>query len=133
RDAVRTFRLSRIGDDVQTVGPVGAVHKPDDIDVRAVADEILGADHDVVTGEAQVWVAAGRAQEIRRLGEQVAHRELGGREGDVIAVPIRSWEWMARVVAGHGADAVAQEPAEFRQRVVEILQAHAGERNGEAV
>ena len=28
RDAVRTFRLSRIGDDVREFGPAGSVHKP---------------------------------------------------------------------------------------------------------
>lgn len=127
RNAVRTFRLSRIGDDVVAIGQAGSVHKPDDVDVRSLAERAMGEEPDVLAGHAHVWVAAGRAQELRRLASNAEPSELAGRSGDVVEIPVRSWEWIARVVAGHGADAVVLDPAAFRDRVIEVLRAAAGE------
>lgn len=131
RDAVRTFRLSRIGDDVTAIGPAGAVQIPEDIDLRA---RVLAATSPAdVTGTATIWVAEGRAYEIRRLGRVVEPRLVGGRDGTVLTVPVRSWSWIARIIAGHGADALVMEPAELRREVLRILTAVAGaERTGGA-
>ncbi|MGB3771855.1 MAG: WYL domain-containing protein [Rhodococcus sp. (in: high G+C Gram-positive bacteria)] len=119
RDAVRTFRLSRIGDDVEAFGPAGSVKKPDEIDLAAIVSR--AADRGDVAGTAEVWVSDGRGLELRRLGTETAQRELAGRAGSVIRIPVRSWEWIARVIAGHGADAIVLAPAELRDHVVATL------------
>lgn len=124
RDAVRTFRLSRIGDEVTAYGPAGAVHKPDDVDLREIVDRVTGSG--AVTGTATVWVAAGRAYELRRLGTETGEREFDGRPGTVLTLPVRSRDWIARLVAGHGVDALVLEPPELRQDVLGKLRASAG-------
>ncbi|QNG18752.1 WYL domain-containing protein [Rhodococcus triatomae] len=126
RDAVRTFRLSRIGDDVTPIGPEGAVRKPDHVDLRTVVEQVTGDESDTLAGRATVWVATDRAQEVRRLGTVTEARDLAGRPGDVLDVPVRSWEWVARVIAGHGADAVVLGPEELRNQVIAILRSSVG-------
>ncbi|WP_305095079.1 YafY family protein [Prescottella sp. R16] len=128
RDATRTFRLSRIADPVEAVGPENAVDKPDGVDLRALVAAVTGTGE--VTGTASVWVADGRAHEVRRLGVDRGARQLGSRPGTVVDIPVRSWGWTARIVAGHGADAVVLEPAELRDRVQEQLRAVAGVAGG---
>ncbi|MGG7099899.1 helix-turn-helix transcriptional regulator [Rhodococcus sp. 24CO] len=120
RDAVRTFRLSRIGDDVREFGPAGAVHKPEGLDLREVVDRVTGSG--VVTGTATVWVAANRAHELRRLASSMTDRTLTEREGSVLSIPVRSWEWTARLIAGHGADALVLDPPDLRADVITKLQ-----------
>src|SRR5262249_30673500 len=88
RDAVRTFRLSRIGAEVTPIGPVGAVRKPDDMDLRQIVARVVG---EAPTGvEARIWVAAHRATALRRAGTVVEHATLAGRDGDVIAIDVGS-------------------------------------------
>ncbi|UYP17228.1 YafY family transcriptional regulator [Rhodococcus sp. Z13] len=121
RDAVRTFRLSRIGDDVEAFGPEGAVQIPQDVDLRA---RVLAATSPrEPAGSARVWVAEGRAWELRRLGTVVAEKVVAGRVGAVLEVPVRTWEWIARIVAGQGADALVLAPPELRGEVERILTA----------
>ncbi|WP_241386823.1 helix-turn-helix transcriptional regulator [Rhodococcus sp. CH91] len=130
RDAVRTFRLSRIGDDVTAIGAAGAVHIPQEVDLRA---RVLAATSPAeVTGSAQVWVADGRAWELRRLGRPGVARRVAGRDGVVLEVPVRSWEWIARIVAGQGADALVLAPAELRAEVQRILTRAAAETGEES-
>jgi len=124
RDAVRTFRLSRIGDDVAAFGPAGAVRKPDGVDLRKIVDTVTGSAG--VSGTATVWVAAGRAYELRRIGTDKGERELGGRPGNVFEIPVRSWDWIARSITGHGADAVVLEPVQLRDDVVARLRGVVG-------
>lgn len=119
REAVRTFRLSRIGDDVREFGPAGAVHKPDGLDLREVVDRVTGSG--VVTGTATVWVAANRAHELRRLASSSTERTLTERTGTVLSIPVRSWEWTARLIAGHGADALVLDPPDLRTDVIAKL------------
>jgi proteasome accessory factor B len=119
RDAVRTFRLSRIGDDVVAFGPAGSVRKPDDVDLGVIVARAAASGD--VAGSADVWVSEGRGLELRRLGTEVETRELVGRRGSVVRIPVRSWEWIARVVAGHGADAIVLSPTELRDIVVGTL------------
>ncbi|QBJ94552.1 YafY family transcriptional regulator [Rhodococcus sp. ABRD24] len=119
RGATRTFRISRIGEDVTTTGPENAVQKPDGVDLRAIVDAVTGAG--AITGTATVWVAEGRAQELRRLGEIREKRQFDGRPGTVLEIPVRSWDWIARLVAGHGIDALVLGPDSLRAEVREKL------------
>lgn len=124
RVAPRTFRLSRIGDDVSAIGPAGAVQIPEGVDLRA---RVLAATRPGdVTGSARVWVAAGKAYELRRLGREVESQRVAGRDGSVLEVPVRSWEWIGRIIAGQGVDAVVLDPVELRAEVQRILVRVAG-------
>jgi proteasome accessory factor B len=123
RDAPRTFRLSRITDDVTTIGPTSAVHKPDDVDLRelvrrAVAEWPTGT-------HARVWVADGRATALRRQAVIEGPMTLKGRTGEVITVEIGMFDRLAREVASYGADAVALEPQSLRDDVIARLKAQA--------
>ncbi|MGV9946233.1 helix-turn-helix transcriptional regulator [Rhodococcus aetherivorans] len=119
RGAPRTFRLSRIDDDVTAFGPAGVVRIPDGVDLRAHA--LTATTSGDVTGHARVWVADGRAFELRRLGTEHERRAVGDRPGTVLDVPVRSWEWIGRVIAGQGADALVLDPPELRAEVRRIL------------
>jgi proteasome accessory factor B len=123
RDAVRTFRLSRIGAEVDAVGPPGVVTKPDDVDLREIVAKVVG---EAPTGvQALVWVAADRATALRRAGVVGPTRDLGGRPGDVVAIDIGSLDRLAREIAGYGADAVVLEPESLRDEVIVRLRAQA--------
>jgi proteasome accessory factor B len=119
RDAVRTFRLSRIGPDVAAYGPDNAVRKPDEVDLRQIVAQVTGAAP--VSGSATVWVAAGRGQEIRRLGAALEHRTVAGRAGTIVEVPVRSRDWLARLITGLGPDALVLAPADLREDVIDRL------------
>ncbi|WP_174553552.1 helix-turn-helix transcriptional regulator [Nocardia arizonensis] len=119
RDAVRSFRLSRIGDDITAYGRVNAVRKPAGVDLRSVVDRATSSAP--VTGSATVWVADGRGRDLRRLGKAVGDRVIGGRSGVVVELPVRSWDWVARLITGLGADALVMEPEELRVDVVARL------------
>lgn len=122
RDAVRTFRLSRIGASVEVYGPENAVRKPADADLREIVARVTGAMP--VTGSATVWVADGRGQEIRRLGVVLAeNRTVGARSGSVIEVPVRSRDWLARLITGLGPDALVLAPEDLRADVISRLRA----------
>jgi proteasome accessory factor B len=129
RDATRTFRLSRIGDDVTAFGPVNSVHKPDGVDLRQIVDRIVGSGG--VAGIATVWVADGRAQELRRLGRAASDRTVRGKPGTMLEVPVRSWDWVARLIAGYGEDALVFEPAELKEDVLDKLRAALSTSGGE--
>jgi proteasome accessory factor B len=123
RDAVRTFRLSRIGAQIEAIGPQGAVTKPDDVDLREIVAKAVG---EAPTGvQARVCVAADRATALRRAGVVVGASVLGGRPGDVVAIDMGSLDRLAREVAGYGADAVALEPESLRDEVMVRLRAQA--------
>jgi proteasome accessory factor B len=123
RDATRTFRLSRIGDEVAPVGPAGAVTIPDGVDLRKIVAETVA--ETPTGGQALVWVADGRATALRRAGRSTGARQLGGREGEVIELDISSTDRLAREIAGYGADAVVLEPQTLREDVLARLRAQA--------
>lgn len=120
RDATRVFRISRIGEDVVEYGPANAVHKPEDVDLRALVAEVTS--QSPITGSATVWVAEGRGQEIRRLGATMEDREIGGRKGSIVEVPVRSRDWLARLITGLGVDALVLAPEELRDNVIARLE-----------
>lgn len=127
RDGTRVFRLSRISPDVKAVGPQGVVARPDGVDLRALVNDSIEA---AVSGgrtavPVTVWVADGRAISLRRLGRPTGRRTIGGREGDVLDIDSGSTDWLAREIAGHGADALVLEPSSLRADVVARLTAQA--------
>jgi proteasome accessory factor B len=125
RDAVRTFRLSRIGDDVEAIGPPGVVSKPDDVDLREIVARVVG---EAPTGvAARVWIAAGRATALRRAGTVLESAPLSGRDGDIVALDMGTLDRLAREIAGYGADAVVLEPESLRAEVLARLRAQAEE------
>lgn len=119
RDDTRTFRLSRIGDDVKPIGKTGSVHKPEDADLQSIVERVAGTAE--VNGTATVWVVDDGALEIRRMGTIVEERVVGARRGSVVRIPVRSWEWVTRLVAGHGSDALVLDPPELRADVIATL------------
>jgi proteasome accessory factor B len=125
RGATRTFRLSRIGDEVTPIGPTGAVTRPVGADLREIVATAVG---EAPTGvRAQVWVADGRATALRRAGTSLGSRQVNGRDGDVIELDIGTTDRQARDIAGYGPDAVVLEPESLRDEVLGRLRAHAGE------
>lgn len=131
RDAIRTFRLSRIGADVKPIGPPGAVTVPKDVDLRKiVAQTVTEVSAGQTVGRARVWVADGRATALRRAGRPVDARQFGGRDGEVIELDISFADQLARDIAGYGPDALVLEPQSLRDDVLARLRAHAG---GDAV
>ena len=123
RDDTRTFRLSRIGDEVTTIGPAGAVQRPAGTDLRQIVERAVG---DFPTsGQAKVWVADGRATALRRRATVIGARTLGGRPGEEIELDIGMIDRLAREIASYGPDAVALEPEALRADVLERLRAQA--------
>jgi len=125
RDAPRTFRLSRIGDDVTPIGPPGVVKRPENINLREIVKRVIS---DPQGGtQARVWVAAGRATALRRRGSVVGPRALNGRDGDELTVEYGMPDPLAREIASYGPDAVALEPQSLRDDVLARLRAQASE------
>jgi proteasome accessory factor B len=125
RGATRTFRLSRIGGEVTPIGPVGAVTRPKDADLREIVADAVG---DAPSGvRAQVWVANGRATALRRAGTSLEPRQVSGRDGDIIELDIGTTDRLARDIAGYGADALVLAPSSLREEVLGRLRAHAGD------
>lgn len=123
RDATRTFRLSRIGDEVTAIGPPDSVQRPDDVDLREIVRQVVS---EMPTGtQARVWVADGRATALRRQATAVGPRTLGGRTGEEIVIDIGTHDRVAREIASYGADAVALEPQSLRDDVLARLRAQA--------
>lgn len=124
RDATRVFRLSRIGAQVTPIGPAGATTVPAGVDLRSIVAQKVT---EVPTGEqATVWVAEGRATALRRAGRSARPRQLGGRDGEVIELEIRSSDRLAREITGYGADAIVLQPGSLRDDVLARLRAQAG-------
>ncbi|RAU99762.1 helix-turn-helix transcriptional regulator [Mycolicibacter senuensis] len=123
RDAVRTFRMSRIADEVTPIGSPGSVTRPDGVDLRAIVAEAVG---EAPSGlQARIWVADGRAVALRRAGTVLGRQALAGRDGDIVGVDIGTHDRLARDIAGHGADAVVLDPPSLRDDVVARLTASA--------
>lgn len=126
RDATRTFRLSRIGSDVTATGPVGAVTRPEGVDLRGLVNAAIG---EIPSGvRAVVWVAEGRATSVRRVGSVLGPRTIGDRRGELIELELDSTGRLAREIAGHGSDALVIEPQALRDDVCARLAAQAGVR-----
>lgn len=124
RNAVRTFRMSRISSEVRQIGPTAAT-RTHDVDLRRIVAEAVG---DAPSGlQARIWVADGRAVALRRAGTVLTRQALAGRDGDIIGIDIGTHDRLAREIAGYGADAVALDPPSLREDVVARLTARMGE------
>jgi len=128
RAAVRSFRLSRITGPVRPVGPPGTVVVPPETDLLTVVDRAIGPPP--VIGTARLWVAAGRAHGLRRLGRPAGRQVAGpdGRDGDELEIDLRSMETVARWIAGYGPDVAVLDPPELvaavRRGWAAVLAAH---------
>ncbi|MGI8306856.1 helix-turn-helix transcriptional regulator [Saccharopolyspora hattusasensis] len=118
RQAPRCFRLSRILGQAKAVGPAGQVQRPPDTDLlRLVAGEQREPPPSTL---ARMWVAAGRAQGLRRRATVVEQMELGGDPGDVLELDLLFPESAASWLAGYGPDVAVLEPDTLRKTVHEI-------------
>ena len=69
-------------------------------------------------GTARLWVAAGRAHGLRRLGRVRWPLRLPGTgDGDELEIDLRSLDTVARWVAGYGPDVVVLHPPELAAAV----------------
>jgi proteasome accessory factor B len=119
RGATRCFRLSRILGEVATTGRSGVVQPPEGVDLlRIVAGS---GDPHLPAAVAQLWVAAGRAQGLRRSAKQVRASVHDGLEGEVVEVELRYPDSAASWIAGYGPDVVVLEPDTLRKAVRERL------------
>jgi proteasome accessory factor B len=115
RDAVRAFRLDRMQDRPEPVGPPGAFELPSDLDVAAA---VRGPEFAGVTVELAVSPYATWTIELR------GGRDTGRRTDDGWPIweldglhPVRDRSW----VLGLGADVEVLAPPELRRSVVEAL------------
>ncbi|GEL19691.1 helix-turn-helix transcriptional regulator [Pseudonocardia asaccharolytica] len=115
RDATRSFRLSRISGPVTAIGPAGAVRVPDGIDLLGYVKRSF--DPPPVIGAARIWVAAGRAHGLRRIGRVIGPRAHAGRPGDELELDLRSVQMVARWLAGYGPDVAVLDPPELAAAV----------------
>jgi proteasome accessory factor B len=105
---------------VTTVSPAGTVRMPPGVDLLAVIDRAVGPPP--VIGTARLWVAAGRAHGLRRLGRvlrPLRRADAGGaeRDGDELEIELRSLQTVARWIAGYGPDVAVLHPPELAQSV----------------
>ncbi|MFN2494532.1 MAG: helix-turn-helix transcriptional regulator, partial [Pseudonocardiaceae bacterium] len=109
RQATRCFRVSRIVGPVRTIGPPGAVQRPDGANLLEI---VAGsAEPPPVAHTARLWLADGRAQGLRRRATVLGRLTVDGVAGDLVQVELPGSDVAARWIAGHGPDAVVLEPA----------------------
>jgi proteasome accessory factor B len=124
RGATRCFRVSRIVGPVRALGRPGAVQRPAEVDLLKI---VAGsAEPQSVTHSAQLWLASGRANGLRRHATVLGEMTLDGVAGDVVAVELPGYDVGTRWIAGLGPDAVVLEPAELADAVRARLLAAAG-------
>ncbi len=130
RGARRVFRLSRVDGQPVATGPDGAAQPPADIDLLAV---VAGDDRGAPTSTtARLWVAAGKAQGLRRKATTVGRYEIDGVDGDVVKLDLQYPESATGWIAGFGPDVVVLEPDTLRKAVSESHLAVLGKPGGHA-
>ena len=72
-------------------------------------------------GTARLWVAAGRAHGLRRLGRMLRPLRRADREGDELEIELRSLGTVARWIAGYGPDVSVLHPPELAYAVRRAL------------
>lgn len=115
RDAPRSFRISRIVEPIRAIGSHGAVTVPPGVDLMGMVRS--NVEPPPVVGTARVWVAAGRAHGLRRLGTVVGPRPHAGRAGDELEIELRGTGVLARWLSGHGPDIAVLDPPELAEQV----------------
>ncbi|EGD56197.1 helix-turn-helix transcriptional regulator [Gordonia neofelifaecis] len=122
RDAVRTFRISRISD-VEAFEEPGSVVVPASANIQAIVNEAADLAHADGGATAEVWVAVGRAHGLRRMATSATPHRLGDDDGDLLTIDITSRSGLRRVVLAAGPDAVVLSPADLRADVIAGLDA----------
>ncbi|MQA13556.1 MAG: WYL domain-containing protein [Pseudonocardiaceae bacterium] len=125
RGATRCFRVSRIVGPVRTIGPAGAVRRPEEVDLLEIVSG--SAEPPAVSHTARLWLADGHAHGLRRQARVLGRLALDGVGGDLVAVELPATDVAARWIAGHGPDAVVIEPESLAAAVRSRLLAATGE------
>ena len=121
RADTRVFRLSRVTGPVTTIGPGGAVERPEHVDLRAAVERSMPAG---VTGTARLRVRQGSGHTLRRTEGTRTERTGAASDGwDELSVPYADLGRLAEQVLWYGADVVALDPPALREAVVERLRA----------
>ncbi|HEY6424122.1 MAG TPA: WYL domain-containing protein, partial [Pseudonocardiaceae bacterium] len=124
REATRCFRVSRIVGPVRTLPALGAVRRPEGVDLLKI---VAGsAEPPPVAHTARLWLADGRAQGLRRFATLLGRLTIDGVDGEVAHVELPGYQVAARWIAGHGPDVVVLEPAGLADAVRARLVAAAG-------
>jgi predicted DNA-binding transcriptional regulator YafY len=117
REAMRTFRLSRIAGEVEAVGPAGTVQVPEGVDLQASLRE---DDNDAPVRSALLRIRPGVGAGLRRGGELLALAG-DGNGFDEVRVPVESYWDVARRIAANGPDIVVVDPPDLRDAVIGLL------------
>src|SRR5262249_27869383 len=105
-------------------GRPGTVQRPAGVDLLKIV--AASAEPPSVTHSAQLWLASGRANGLRRYATVLGSMTLDGTPGDVVALQLPGYDVATRWIAGLGPDAVVLEPAELAAAVRARLLAAAG-------
>lgn len=119
REAVRSFRISRIANLRVHQDTVATHPRPSSSEVQAILDAAVSAFDATVS--ARIWVARDTAAELRACARQTTPQERNGVPGDLLDIPSASLVRLTRLVAGAGVHAVALEPAELVASVCTTL------------
>jgi proteasome accessory factor B len=137
RDAPRCFRLSRVAGGVTAFGRSGEVVRPTGVNLMDYVTGTQAAEARSST-TARLWVAAGRAQGLRRQATVIRPLALSGpaegaeMDGDEVEIELYHPESAAGWIAGYGPDAVVLAPDVLRKSVRErLLGVLAADRGGE--
>lgn len=120
RGAQRTFRVSRVADDVVFTGPPGSFVPPEDVDVESMTARLAA---DTALREAVVRVRVGRGVSLRRRATSV---EPDGDGWERLVVPLGRVSALVAEVARLGDSAVVVEPQDARDALVARLREAAG-------
>jgi proteasome accessory factor B len=116
RDAVRSFRLSRIVGPVTAAGPDGtATSAPEGFDALAA---VAGFEREPRDVPAVVRVRRDTCWELRREATSTA----AAGDDDRLTIAVGDIDRAAEWLAGFGADVVVESPPELRAAVVALLQ-----------
>ncbi|SNS39517.1 proteasome accessory factor B [Micrococcales bacterium KH10] len=114
RDDTRLFHFERIVKKVQLVGPEGAYTIP----AAQIIDEAAQSISARTVSVATLIAKQGRAGELRNRATAIAPLDNGR---DQLEVEFTHLDVFARQIAGYGDALVVIEPAELRDRVIDLL------------
>lgn len=113
RQALRTFRLDRITDQIVMTGKSGDFQSPENFDVVAFLDEEIFES----TEQATIKIRKGKGHVLRQSSTVISSDD----EYDLCQISFNSRESFLDVILWHGEDAVIIEPTQLRDTVIERL------------
>ncbi|REF38361.1 helix-turn-helix transcriptional regulator [Thermasporomyces composti] len=116
RQATRMFRLSRIVGPARLIGRPNAFVVPEGVDIRAEAARLSLPEEQ--RRLARIRVRAGACYSLRRRAQSVTS---DGPDWDIVEVPFHDTVALVEEVAGYAADAVALDPPDVRESVIQHL------------